>query len=108
MSEENKDTLKKFVEDKYRSCNRWAKWWSAIYHSSLYISAALGAGAALVLKLEFISNFQYQEDLAAGLAGFAAVVVAVTAAGGFDRKWRVTRASRNMLYNNLFSSSTHI
>ena len=51
----------------------------------------------MVLKLEYLSYFQYQEDLAAGLAGLAAVVAAVTAAGGFDRKWRVTRASRNML-----------
>ena len=89
--------LRNMIEAKYRSYNRWARWWSAVYHSSLYLTTALSAAVALVLKLGFADGFRYQNDLSAGLAGLAAMLAAVTAAGGFDRKWRVSRASRNKL-----------
>ncbi|MFC1977895.1 hypothetical protein ACFLWS_06510 [Chloroflexota bacterium] len=95
MIDETLVQLQNKIHDKYRHYNRWAILWSAVYHSSLYISAVLSAGAALILQLGVPNQLPDKTDLSAILAGFAAALAAIAAAGGFDRKWRVSRNSRN-------------
>ena len=96
MQDERVD-LMAMIDQKFKSYDRWSKTWSFMYQSFLIISALASAGAALVLKLDSMKDVQYQTDISAILAGLAAVLTTLIAAGGFDRKWRVSRASRNSI-----------
>ena len=97
MNTEELTKLKSMIDEYYTHYNKWSKRWSVIYQSSLYISAAASAIAALILKLDFMKGIQFQTDLSAILAGFAAILTTIAVSGRFDKKWRVNRASRSAL-----------
>lgn len=97
MTPEEKEALTVQVEKLYRSRDGSTKMWSALYHGSLYLSAIFSATAALILKLDSLKGSNYQSDISAILAGAAAIITTLTAAGAFNRKWRVNRTSRSGL-----------
>ncbi len=49
------------------------------------------------MKLESIQNTAFKNDMAALLAGLAAILTSITAAGGFNRRWRAYRAARTSI-----------
>ena len=65
-----------------------------IYHGCLFTSVIASSVATLFLKLDFLKNTN-QSDIAASLALLAAILTAITAEGGFNRKWRANRVSRS-------------
>lgn len=93
-TQEEKRELRNKVQQKYKQYNRGAKGWSTIQLTLLYISAVASAGAALILKSDFLKGTTYQTDWAALLAILAAILTIITAVGGFNRKWRVNRFSK--------------
>jgi len=97
MTPEERHALRIEVDTFYKRRDRATKMWSALYHGSLYLSAILSATAALILKLDFFKDSTHQTDMSAILAAAAAIIVTLTAAGAFNRKWRVNRTSRSGL-----------
>src|SRR6266404_1799368 len=95
MTAEEKAELKTMVESKYDEYRSGAKSWSGIYHGCLFASIIASSVATLFLKLEILKN-TYQSDIAASLALLAAILTAMTAEGGFNRKWRANRVSRSL------------
>ena len=97
MTPEERKALSVEVQNLYKIRDSSTKMWSALYHGSLYLSAISSATAALILKLDFLKDTNYQTDISAILAGAAAIITTLTAAGSFNRKWRVNRKSRSGL-----------
>ena len=95
MTNEERAELTTMVERKYNEYRSGAKSWSGVYHGCLFISIIASAVATLFLKLEILKN-TYQSDIAASLALLAAILTAMTAEGGFNRKWRANRVSRSL------------
>ena len=77
---------------------RWSKFWTTVYHVFLYLSILMSAAVALILKLESLKHATVgglsQSDMAAILAGIAAVCSTLIAGGGFSRKWRANLIAR--------------
>jgi len=66
--------------------------WSGTYHSCLFFSAALGAFAGVVLKLEFfLKNAELKKDLAAFSAMSSALLITFSTVGDFQSHWQVNR-----------------
>jgi hypothetical protein len=66
--------------------------WSAIYFTCLFLSAAFSAFAGFVLKVKIFAKLGVaKEDLAALLAMLAALLVTLSTAGDFQRKWQSNR-----------------
>ena len=66
--------------------------WSGTYHTCLFVSAALGALTALVLKLEFfVNNVELKKDLAALAATLSALLITFSTVGNFQRHWEANR-----------------
>lgn len=66
--------------------------WSGTYHSCLFFSAALGAFAGLVLKLEFfLKNADLKKDLAAFSAISSALLITFSSVGNFQTHWQANR-----------------
>jgi hypothetical protein len=102
MCDEQRDFLQEQIEAKYKWFNRGSRFWSAAHHWSLGISAVLSTMSVLVLKLGFIQDvsaplYRHRDDLAALLAGAAAMIAALAASGGFGRKWQSNRISRGRI-----------
>src|SRR6266404_2009152 len=87
MTAEEKAELKTMVESKYDEYRSGAKSWSGIYHGCLFASIIASSVATLFLKLDFLKHTN-QSDIAASLALLAAILTAMTAEGGFNRKCR--------------------
>ena len=94
MTDNERGELIALVDKKYNEYRSGAKSWSGIYHGCLFSSIIASAVATLFLKLEILKN-TYQSDIAASLALLAAILTAMTAEGGFNRKWRANRVSRS-------------
>ena len=66
--------------------------WSGIYFTCLFLSAAFSAFAGFVLKVKLFAKLGVaKEDLAALLATLAALLVTLSTAGDFHRKWQSNR-----------------
>lgn len=81
------------ILDNYREARGNASRWSGVYWGFTFTSAILSALAALVLKLE---SFAFQsearkKDLAAALSVAAALLMALSTSGDFQRKWQANR-----------------
>jgi hypothetical protein len=94
MTENERGELITLVNNKYDEYRSGAKSWSGIYHGCVFISVIAGSVATLFLKLDVLKNTN-QSDIAASLALLAAILTAITAEGGFNRKWRANRVSRS-------------
>jgi hypothetical protein len=66
--------------------------WSATYFTCVFLSAAFSALAGFVLKVKMFAKLSVaKEDLAALLAMLAALLVTLSTAGDFQRKWQSNR-----------------
>jgi signal transduction histidine kinase len=97
MTPEERTALELEVNNRYKVYNRWTNWWSFLYHTALYLSPVASAIAALLLKLDLLKDVAFRADVSAILAAFAAILITISVAGGFDRNWRVNRAARTSL-----------
>jgi hypothetical protein len=74
--------------------------WSGVYHSCLFFSAALGALAGLLLKLEFfIKNADLKKDLAALSAMSSALLITFSTVGDFQTHWQANRLAAGRMEN---------
>ena len=97
MSNDELNKIRDRVSRDHRSEKIWTKLWSFVHHSFLFGAAIISASAALVLQLEAdIWGLGYK-NLGTVLAALAALVVVIAGAGGFRRKWRTNRLTRNRL-----------
>jgi hypothetical protein len=78
-------------EQKYRK-SAWR--WKVGYRALLVSSALFSTSAAIVGKLEYY-GFDGGSDIAAVLAGLAAVITTLIAALDFEVNWRINRKSRH-------------
>ena len=75
-------------------------WWSAVYFTCLFGSAFLSALAGLVLKLELLQAWpRFRNDLAATAAVLAALLITLSTAGDFQRKWQANRIAAAAMEN---------
>jgi hypothetical protein len=80
------------VEKNYDEYRQYSTRWSVVVFSCILLSAAFSAFAGFVLKLKAFSNASaVKEDLAALLAMLAALLITMSAAGDFQRKWQANR-----------------
>jgi hypothetical protein len=97
MDISERDAIKKEVERHFRGFDAGSSFWNGVHHGSLYLAVGLSAAVALILKLDSLKNSVAQTDLAATLSVLAALLVALAAAGDFQRKCRAHRKSRSSL-----------
>ncbi len=80
------------ILDNYREYRGDSRNWSAAYFGCLFLSAACAALAGLVIKLEFfMKNEAFKKDLAAVLATLSALLITLSAVGGFYQRWWANR-----------------
>jgi hypothetical protein len=86
---EEKERLKQSITKWRKERNSAQKNWSGVHHASLFgsIACSVLAGA----QIQFFHNPQ----IATMLTTIAAVLTAIAASGGFERKWRSNRLSRS-------------
>lgn len=82
------------------------KQWSFLFHTTLYISLIASAAAAVMPQLQGFTNEAFQKNLTSILAGLAALMISLSTAGGFNRKWaanRITSGKVNQLKGELIA-----
>jgi len=89
----SRDQLSRF-ETRLKECkgfySKGRRMWSFVHHSALFISIISSAAAAIIPQLKGFDP-DSQKNLASILAALAALLLALSAAGGFERKWRANR-----------------
>lgn len=93
-----RQALDKRIKDRFKKFDDAKKLWSKCYNFSLFGSILFSAMAALALKLNAIDESS-RSDLGAVLATFAAILGTMTAAGGFERRYRAARQGKTALFN---------
>ena len=75
--------------------------WSFIYFGCVFGSAVFSALAGLVLKFEFFppTDEKRRRDTAAVCAAVGAMLVTLSTAGDFSRKWQANRAAATAMEN---------
>lgn len=88
----------KLVETNYREFRSNAEWWSLVYNSFIFLSIIFSGFAGVILKSEyFVIDEKKKKDWASVLTVLAAILVAISANGDFQRKWESNRiAAANM------------
>lgn len=77
--------------------------WSGVYFTCVFGSAFLSAFAGLVLKLDSLSAHpNVRNDLAAGSAMIAALLITLSTVGEFQRKWQSNRLAASAMENLAF------
>lgn len=88
------------ILDNYSEYRENAIRWSGVYHSCLFFSAALGALAGILLKLEFfIKNADLKRDLAALAAMSSALLITFSTVGDFHTHWQANRLAAGRMEN---------
>ncbi|WP_233890095.1 SLATT domain-containing protein [Paraburkholderia flagellata] len=87
------DDAKKRIDEDYTEFRKAARWWSAAYNGFQFGAAILSALAALVLKLDVISDVNIRNDWGAGLAAASALLIAILTTGRFKDKWQANRVA---------------
>lgn len=97
------------VREKFDQYSTYASRWSGVYWGSVFGAAILSALAGLTVKLDALKDKKLltlsQTDLAALLAGSAALLITISSAGDFAGKWRTNRTAKNrseQLRNEVF------
>lgn len=89
---DNLKTLGEAVRTNYSEYRDNSMRWSIIFFSCTMLSAVFSAFAGFVLKIKAFSDAQNtKEDMAALLAMLAALLITVSTAGDFQRKWTANR-----------------
>lgn len=74
--------------------------WSAVYFGCVFGSALFSALAALLLKLDVLGAWpRLRNDLAAGFATLAALLVTLSTSGNFQAKWQANRLAASAMEN---------
>lgn len=98
MSEDQLSVLQSRINDMLKSETWWTQFWSLVYHGSTFSAALASALAVLVLQLKTLPwTPDTRADIAAILAMIASFLGAITASGGFERKWRINRLTKSTL-----------
>jgi len=97
MTPDERDRIQKLIGERAEWYQTGSRWWSCAHHCSVFIPAIFGAKAVLFLKLDLLKSGPHATDISALLAGLAALVTTVSAAGGFHTKWLTNRRSRGNL-----------
>jgi hypothetical protein len=103
--------LKQRVKEKYEEYAAYTLRWSGVYWGSVFGAAILSALSGIFLKLDAFKDKRIlmlsQTDIAAILAGIAALLITISSAGDFSGKWKANRAARDhaeILNNELYNS----
>jgi hypothetical protein len=97
MGNEGLNEIRSRVLSDYRSEWLWTKLWSFVHHSFVFGAAAISALAALLLQLDLRVWDYDPKTVGKILAMLAALCGTISGAGGFGRKWRTNRHTRNRL-----------
>jgi len=97
MTPEERDRIQKLINERAKWYQTGSRWWSFAHHCSVFIPAIFGATAVSFLKLDLLKSVPHATDISALLAGLAALVTTVSAAGAFHTKWLTNRRSRGSL-----------
>jgi len=87
---EVKEKLEKKIEDWRNERGSAQKRWSAVHHFCLFGSILCSVAAGTIIQIS-----KDLSTLATTLTSIAAVLTAIAASGGFERKWRSNRLSRS-------------
>jgi hypothetical protein len=94
MTDEKRKILLEQIEADFKHYESGRKWWSKLYHGSIYGSALLSALAALILKLDLFRRRRlrkYRNDLSAILAFMAALLMTFSGNQEFYTRWQLDR-----------------
>ena len=94
LTAEEAKNFQELLVQRIESFRRGRTRWSLTYHASLYLSAVLSAAAAIVPQLSIVQDTSIKKDAASILAGPAALLITLSTAGGFARKWHASRTSK--------------
>lgn len=84
--------LGQIVIKTYKEYRANAARWSGVYFTCIFGAAFLSALASLVLKLDLLQAWpRLRNDVAAGAAIFAALLITLSTTGDFQRKWQANR-----------------
>ncbi len=97
MTLDERDRIQKLIDERAEWYHKGSRGWSFAHHCSVFIPPIFGAAAVLFLKLDLLKSVQHATDISALLAGVAALVTTISAAGGFHAKWLTNRRSRGNL-----------
>lgn len=91
--------LMETVRAKYAEYASYSTRWSAGYWGFVFGAAILSALSGILLKLDALEKQTIlalsQTDIAALLAGTAALLITISSAGDFSGKWKANRTAKN-------------
>ena len=103
-------SLQQQVEGHYDGFDKYAKWWSVVYHAFLFLGLILTLLAAFLAKFESNPHGDSEEARKAAAARSkryqswapflvlaAAILTGISTAGGFGGKWKANRHARARL-----------
>ena len=85
--------LREVVEQENKARRRVQRW-NFNYYATLFGSIVLASLAALLPKMESLSDGVLKRDLPSICAGAAALLSTLMHAGNFDRRWRASRVRK--------------
>ena len=91
------DTLNQRIARNISDVKRWVNILKYIHDTLLFGAATLSAGAAVILKLDSVSNEALRRDIASVLAAVSALMGVIAASGAFERKWQAFRWTHHRL-----------
>lgn len=93
-----KSLVAQTILDNYRETRSDASRWSAVYWGCTFVAATFSALAGLILKFEsIVRNGELKKDAAALLSVGAALLIAISTSGDFQRKWQANRVAASEL-----------
>jgi hypothetical protein len=93
-TDEGREEFKRELAHKIDVYRQGRKRWSFIYHSSLYLGAIFGAAAAITPRLSTFMSETVKDDFVSVLAAIGSLIITISTAGGFGRKWNASRTSK--------------
>ena len=103
ITPKDREPIAKVVSAAYTEYRANAIRWSAVYFGCVFGSAFFSALAGLVLKLDLLSSRpNLRSDMAAIFAMIGALLVTLSTAGDFQRKWQANRDAAAAMENLSF------
>lgn len=96
MTTDERAILMDLMRQLYRKYNYGARCWSLLHHSFVCLAVLLSTSSAVILKSGWL-EVSTRTDLVATLSALAAMITALSAGFGFQRKWEANRLSRGRI-----------
>jgi hypothetical protein len=96
LNPEQREKFEARIERQDRWYARGQRLWGLAHYLALFVSIISSGMAALIPQLQGF-NSDFQKNLTSILAGMAAVLISLSTAGGFGKKWRANRLSKSMI-----------